>query len=184
MEVFPLELRRRLWADGAAREFPLEPERPGIAGLQQLDVETYLPGDLLPKADLTSMAHSLELRSPLLDHEVVELGLALPRSLKVHGRVGKVALRRAFADDLPARVASRRKTGFGVPLRRWFRVDLRELARETLTADRGWFRAQEIRRLLDEHEAGQADHGHRLWCLLMLELWVRHHVEAPVLTHA
>ena len=184
MEVFPVELRRRLWAERAPREVRLEPARTGIAGLQALDVETYLPGDLLLKADLASMAHSLELRSPLLDHEVIQLGLALPSSLKVHGRVGKVALRRAFGDDLPARVSSRRKTGFGVPLRRWFRVDLRELARETLTADRGWFRPEEVRRLLDEHVAGQADHGHRLWCLLMLELWIRHHVEAPALVTA
>jgi len=184
MEVFPVELRRRLWAERAPQEVRLEPALTGIAGLQALDVETYLPGDLLLKADLASMAHSLELRSPLLDHEVIQLGLALPSSLKVHGRVGKVALRRAFADDLPARVSSRRKTGFGVPLRRWFRVDLRELARETLTADRGWFRPEEVRRLLDEHVAGQADHGHRLWCLLMLELWIRHHVEAPALVTA
>jgi asparagine synthase (glutamine-hydrolysing) len=184
MEVFPVELRRRLWADGTARDVRLEPSEPGIAGLQRLDVETYLPGDLLLKADLASMAHSLELRSPLLDHEVVELGLALPRSLKVHGRAGKVALRRAFADDLPPSVATRRKTGFGVPLGRWFRDDLRELAREALGVDRGWFRPQEVRRLLDEHERGRADHGHRLWCLLMLELWVRHHVEAPALIAA
>jgi asparagine synthase (glutamine-hydrolysing) len=184
MEVFPLELRRRLWAEPVAQEVRLQPPAPGISGLQQLDVETYLPGDLLPKADLASMAHSLELRSPLLDHEVVALGLALPSSLKVHGRVGKTALRRAFADELPGRVASRRKTGFGVPLRRWFRVDLRELARETLATDRGWFQPQEVRRLLDEHESGRADHGHRLWCLLMLELWVQHHVESPALVTA
>ncbi len=184
MEVFPLELRRRLWEEDAAREVPLAPTGPGIAGLQRLDVETYLPGDLLLKADLASMAHSLELRSPLLDHEVVELGLALPRSLKVRGRTGKVALRRAFAADLPPGVAERRKTGFGVPLGRWFRADLRELARETLGADRGWFRPAEVGRLLDEHEHGRADHGHRLWCLLMLELWVRHHVEAPALIAA
>jgi asparagine synthase (glutamine-hydrolysing) len=184
MEVFPLELRRRLWADDTAHDVRLAPSEPGIAGLQRLDVETYLPGDLLLKADLASMAHSLELRSPLLDHEVVELGLALPRSLKVNGRTGKVALRQAFADDLPPSVASRRKTGFGVPLGRWFREDLRELAREALGADRGWFRPQEVRRLLDEHERGRADHGHRLWCLLMLELWVRHHVEAPALIAA
>jgi asparagine synthase (glutamine-hydrolysing) len=184
MEVFPLELRRRLWADGAAQEVGLEPLRPGIAGLQQLDLETYLPGDLLLKADLASMAHSLELRSPLLDHDVVQLGLALPRSLKVHGRVGKVALRRAFAAELPSEVAGRGKTGFGVPLRRWFRVDLRELARETLAGDRAWFRPAEVRRLLDEHEQGHTDHGHRLWCLLMLELWIQHHVEAPALVTA
>jgi asparagine synthase (glutamine-hydrolysing) len=130
------------------------------------------------------MAHSLELRSPFLDHEVVALGLALPDSLKVRGREGKVALRRAFADLLPAEVTTRGKTGFGVPLGRWFRSDLRELAHDLLSSDRGWFRPEAVRRLLDEHGSGRADHGHRLWCLLMLELWVREHVEAPVLVPA
>ena len=155
-----------------------------MRGLQLLDLETYLPGDLLPKSDLASMAHSLELRSPLLDRRVVELGLALPDSLKTRGVTGKVALRRAFAADLPTQVARRGKTGFGVPLGRWFREDLRELARDVLANDRGWFSTAEIRRLQDEHESGRADHGHRLWCLLMLELWVREHVEAPVLVTA
>jgi asparagine synthase (glutamine-hydrolysing) len=180
MEVFPLELRRSLWAEpGLARPLRLEPEGAGIAALQQLDLETYLPGDLLLKADIASMAHSLELRSPFLDHEVIELGLALPESLKLRGRTGKVALRRAFASELPQEVADRGKSGFGVPLGRWFRSDLREAARELLATDRGWFRADAVGRLLDEHESGSADHGHRLWCLLMLELWLREHVEAP-----
>src|SRR5204862_7565630 len=152
MEVFPLELRRELWADSRhARPVRLEPSRPGIAGLQLLDLETYLPGDLLLKADIASMAHSLELRSPFLDHEVVALGLALPDRLKARGREGKVALRRAFAADLPPDVADRGKTGFGVPLGRWFREDLRELARDALVGDRGWFRAATVTRLLDEH---------------------------------
>jgi asparagine synthase (glutamine-hydrolysing) len=185
MEVFPIELRRDLWADEqSAHELRLEPSRPGLTGLQQLDIETYLPGDLLLKADLASMAHSLELRSPFLDHDVVALGLALPDSLKTRGREGKVALRRAFAADLPEEVGRRGKTGFGVPLGRWFRSDLRELARDLLAQDRGWFRQETVQRLLDEHEAGRVDHGHRLWCLLMLELWVREHVEAPVLVAA
>ena len=185
LEVFPLRARQALWADpGVARPAELTPTRPGITGLQQLDLETYLPGDLLLKADLASMAHSLELRSPFLDHEVVSLGLALPDSLKVRGREGKVALRRAFADLLPAEVTARGKTGFGVPLGRWFRSDLRELAHDLLPSDRGWFRPEAVRRLLDEHGSGRADHGHRLWCLLMLELWVREHVEAPVLVPA
>ena len=130
------------------------------------------------------MAHSLELRSPFLDHKVIELGLALPESLKVRGRTGKVALRRAFAAELPPEIADRGKTGFGVPLGRWFRSDLRELARDVLPNDRGWFRPETVNRLLDEHESGSADHGHRLWCLLMLELWVREHVEAPLLVAA
>jgi asparagine synthase (glutamine-hydrolysing) len=184
MEVFPLELRRRLWVQAVAEELALEPQRPGTAGLQLLDIDTYLPGDLLPKADIASMAHSLELRSPLLDHRVVELGLSLPRSLKTRGLTGKIALRRAFAADLPEEVARREKKGFGVPLGRWFRQDLRELAHDVLLADRGWFRTAEIRRLLDEHETRRADHGHRLWCLLMLELWVREHVESPALVSA
>jgi len=79
MEVFPLPLRRALWTEAArARPTQLEPVRDGLAGLQLLDVATYLPGDLLLKADIATMAHSLELRSPFLDHEVVALGLALP----------------------------------------------------------------------------------------------------------
>jgi asparagine synthase (glutamine-hydrolysing) len=185
MEVFPFELRRELWLDPRhANALWLRPSGDGIAALQALDVATYLPGDLLLKADLASMAHSLELRSPFLDHEVIALGLALPDDLKVHGREGKVALRRAFAHDLPPQVAKRGKTGFGVPLGRWFREDLKELAHDVLATDRGWFRPETIRRLLDEHDSGRADHGHRLWCLLMLELWVREHVEAPVLVAA
>ncbi len=185
MEVFPLELRRELWLDPRhAAAVPLQPHGAGIAALQALDVATYLPGDLLLKADLASMAHSLELRSPFLDHEVVAVGLALPDRLKARGREGKVALRRAFAQDLPAQVAERGKTGFGVPLGRWFREDLRELARDVLSTDRGWFRPDTVSRLLDEHQTGRVDHGHRLWCLLMLELWVREHVEAPVLVAA
>ena len=185
MEVFPRALRRSLWTEPShARATQLEPRRGGITGLQLLDVATYLPGDLLLKADIATMAHSLELRSPFLDHEVVALGLALPDSLKVHRREGKVALRRAFAGHLPPEVATRRKSGFGVPLGRWFRSALREAAHDLLASDRGWFRQATVRRLLEEHESGRADHGHRLWCLLMLELWVREHVEAPALITA
>jgi asparagine synthase (glutamine-hydrolysing) len=185
MEVFTLDARRALWKEaGRAQPVSLEPRGPGITGLQLLDLETYLPDDLLLKADIATMAHSLELRSPFLDHDVVALGLALPDSLKARGREGKIALRRAFAADLPAAVARRGKTGFGVPLDRWFREDLRETAHDLLLADRGWFRTEEVRRLLREHESREADHGHKLWCLLMLELWVREHVEAPVLVTA
>jgi asparagine synthase (glutamine-hydrolysing) len=128
------------------------------------------------------MAHSLELRSPLLDHRVVELGLSLPDSLKLRGREGKVALRRAFADVLPPAVAGRGKTGFAVPLAQWFRGELRPLAHDLLLASdsrtRGWFRPDAVERLLEEHVAGRADNGHRLWTLVMLELWHRTHVES------
>ena len=134
------------------------------------------------KADIASMAHSLELRSPLLDHEVLALGLALPERLKVRGRTGKVALKAAFAADLPEDVLRRGKSGFGVPLGRWFREDLRDLAHDVLLDERarsrGWFWSTTVRVMLELHESGRADVGHRLWCLLMLELWLRTHVES------
>ena len=110
-------------------------------------------------------------------------GVEILRASVVDGAVS-IALRRAFASDLPARVAERGKTGFGVPLGRWFREDLRELADDVLASDRGWFRPDKVQRLLSEHRSGRADHGHRLWCLLMLELWVREHVESPSLVTA
>ncbi len=187
MEVFPAALRAELWEPSfVSAPIPaweaLGPAGEGIAGLQLLDVKTYLPGDLLLKADIASMAHSLELRSPLLDHEVVELGLSLPDALKVQGRRGKLALRRAFADALPPEIAARGKTGFGVPISRWFREELRELTADTLLGERararGQLRPAAVERLIADHAAGRADHGHRLWCLLMLELWQREHVEA------
>ena len=184
IQVFPLQLRKALWSDPeVARVRGLEPKQRGVTALQLLDLRTYLVGDLLLKADIASMSHSLELRSPFLDHEVVALGLALPDSLKTRGREGKVALRRAFADELPTQIAGRGKTGFGVPLGRWFREDLRDMAHDLLLTER-WFKTTTMQRLLDEHESGRADHGHRLWCLLMLELWVREYVETPLLVPA
>lgn len=174
VEVFPLELRRRLWTD-EARAHAATTLLPADDDLRLVDIESYLPGALLPKSDLASMAVSLELRSPFLDHKVVELGLALPRELAF----GKAALRQAFAAELPQEIASRRKSGFGVPLDRWFRNELRPAAEDLLLApDRGLFRRSELERLLREHADGRADHGHRLWCLCMLELWQRTYVDA------
>jgi asparagine synthase (glutamine-hydrolysing) len=175
VEVFPLELRRRLWTD-EARAQAAETLLPGDDDLRLVDIQSYLPGDLLPKADIASMAVSLELRSPFLDHHVVDLGLALPRELAF----GKAALKQAFAADLPPEIASRRKLGFGVPLDSWFRRELRPLAEELLLGgnERGLFRRSELERLLAEQASGRADHGHRLWCLCMLELWQRTYVDA------
>ena len=191
MEVLSLPQRVELWTQDAKAEIgPLlspglmlnSPTEAGVAGLQRLDVATYLPGDLLPKSDIASMAHSLELRSPLLDHNVLELGLSLPERLKQRGLEGKLALRRAFADDLPPLVADRGKGGFGVPLAAWFRGELRPLARELLLDERararGLFHHEAVARLFDEHAAERADHGHRLWTLVMLELWQRAHIDA------
>jgi asparagine synthase (glutamine-hydrolysing) len=188
MEVFPAGLRAELWEPEfipqprPAAEILGAPDGPGIDALQRLDVRTYLPGDLLVKADLASMAHSLELRSPLLDRRVLELGISLPARLEVTGRRGKVALRKAFSAQLPPEVAGRGKTGFGVPLSAWFRGELRPLAADLLldstARQRSQLRPGAVKKLLDEHVSGRADHGHRLWCLVMLELWQRTWVDA------
>jgi asparagine synthase (glutamine-hydrolysing) len=189
MEVFPAGLRTRLWEPEFAAAAAAVPAAellgpapgPGISGLQRLDIRTYLPGDLLLKADIASMAHSLEVRSPLLDHRVLELGVSLPDPLKVKGLRGKIALRRAFAGALPPAVAARGKTGFGVPIARWFRGELRTIAGDVLLGEtaraRGQLRPGVVAELLDDHVSGRADHAHRLWCLLMLELWQRRYVD-------
>jgi asparagine synthase (glutamine-hydrolysing) len=188
MEVFPAELRAELWEP----EFVARPRRAAgllgapdgddVAALQRLDVGTYLPGDLLVKADIASMAHSLELRSPLLDWRVLELGISLPDRMKLSGRGGKAALRRAFGSQLPPEVARRGKKGFGVPLSAWFRGELRQVAADLLldgtARGRGQIRPAATKKLLDEHVSGRADHGHRLWCLVMLELWQRTWVDS------
>lgn len=184
LEVFPASLRAELYAPdfAAALGAPKTasallgaPPLPGLTGLQLLDARTYLPDDLLVKADRASMATSLELRSPLLDHEVLELGVSLPDSLRLERRRGKIALRRAFADLIPPELISRGKTGFGIPLGTWFRGPLRDLAGDVLLGPRarkrGQLRGDTVERLLSEHVRGVRDHGHRLWCLLVLELW-------------
>jgi asparagine synthase (glutamine-hydrolysing) len=147
------------------------------------DVQMYLPDDLLVKMDIASMAHSLEVRSPLLDHHVLEFAAALPAGLKLHGMVQKYLLKRVMRDALPESILSRRKMGFGVPIDRWFRNELRDLARDTLldqrATARGYFRKAAVQRLLDEHDAGTAHHHARLWSLLMLELWHRMFIDQP-----
>ncbi|HKQ79214.1 MAG TPA: asparagine synthase (glutamine-hydrolyzing) [Blastocatellia bacterium] len=142
-----------------------------------VDVASYLPYDLLVKVDITSMANSLEARSPFLDHEVMEFAARLPVEIKFRDRRLKHLLKRAFADLLPPENVNRRKMGFGVPVGQWFRGPLRELLRETLFSQqslgRGYFREPEVRRLVDEHLDSAADHSFQLWNLLMLELWHR-----------
>ncbi len=146
-----------------------------LLAAQRHDVLTYLPDDLLVKADIASMAHGLELRSPFLDHPVIELGLSLPDALKVDRRRGKRILVRAFADRLPAGVFERPKAGFGVPLDAWLSGPLLGTLRETLLdqafIDAGWLKRTAVERLIDQHVRGRADHRHRLWALLCLGRW-------------
>ena len=192
MEVFPGALRSELWTSEARAHAPAlwhagallgPPRGPGIGGLQLIDVETYLPDDLMFKSDIASMAHSLELRAPFLDHHLAELALGMPDHLRQHGSQGKIALRRAFAPDLPAEILERGKAGFGVPVSQWFRGALRTTATDVLldpsATSRGQFDRGAVEQLLADHTSGRADHGERIWSLLMLELWQRRYVDQP-----
>ena len=147
-----------------------------VNGRLAADRETFLPGDLLPKVDRMSMAHSLEVRVPYLDNEVVDLVLPLPGRLKQSLRRDKILLREAAADLLPPSAAARSKRGFEVPIGAWLRGPLRPamfdlLSWETITRQ-GLLQPQSVGRLVDEHLGGQMDHGRALWALMVLSAWL------------
>jgi asparagine synthase (glutamine-hydrolysing) len=146
-----------------------------------VDVQSYLPYDLLVKVDITSMANSLEARSPFLDHEVMEFAARLPIGMKLKGKTLKNLPKRAFSDLLPPENVNRSKMGFGVPVGQWFRGPLRELLHDALLSEqslgRGYFQREPLERLVREHVEGRTDRQLVLWNLLMLELWHREMVE-------
>lgn len=148
-----------------------------LARIQYLDIKTYLPDDILAKVDRASMAHSLEVRVPLLDHVVMEYAATIPSSLKLKDGQGKYILKRALADLVPREVLDRSKMGFSIPLAQWLRGELRShfdsrvLARESFVGS--LFHEAAIRRWWGEHLRGQRDHAYVLWALLVLEEWGR-----------
>ncbi|MCA1682461.1 MAG: asparagine synthase (glutamine-hydrolyzing) [Actinobacteria bacterium] len=154
-----------------------------LDALLNADVETFLPGDLLVKMDIASMAHGLEARSPFLDHELMEFAASLPAEIKLSGREKKLVLREAVAEWLPQDLLDRPKQGFSVPLARWLREDLREFAHDVLldpiSIDRGYFRRDAVESLLRRHVEGREDCSKRLWTLLFGELWHREFVDLP-----
>lgn len=186
-EIYSPELRAQFAHDATAERFAgiLTASRGAdpLSQLMELDVRTYLPDDILVKVDIASMAHSLEVRAPFVDHHVMELAASLPSPHKLRGLRGKFLLRQAFADLVPAPILKRGKRGFSLPLRRWFAEDLLGFARETLLSqrarERGLFEPAAVIRLIDRHTRGE-DHGDRIWNLLVLELWHREVADRPV----
>mgnify|MGYP000421467953 FL=1 len=140
------------------------------------DFAAYLPGDLLVKVDIATMANSLELRSPLLDVNVVEWGVSLPRKYKIKGLETKHILKDVARSLVPAELIDRPKMGFGIPRAEWLRSGMKEMVVDTLTdttaTQRGWFNSTEVRKVIDIHMAGE-DKDNLLWPMLMLELWAR-----------
>ena len=153
-----------------------------LALIQYLDLKTYLVGDINTKVDRASMAHSLEVREPLMDHALVEWLATLPSSLKVRGQEGKFLLKKAMEPQLPADVLYRPKMGFSVPLARWFRGPLKQRVRDAVLGDRlastGWFNAGYLRHLVEAHQSGASDYSAPLWTLLMFEAFLRNVVDA------
>jgi asparagine synthase (glutamine-hydrolysing) len=140
------------------------------------DLSAYLPGDLLVKADIASMANSLELRSPLLDVNVIEWGISLPRNYKIKGFETKHILKDVARSLVPSELIDRPKMGFGIPRAEWLRGEMKEMVIDTLTdstaIQRNWFSKNEVKQVIDLHMAGD-DKDSVLWPMLILELWAR-----------
>jgi asparagine synthase (glutamine-hydrolysing) len=153
-----------------------------VDAVLRADTLLYLPEDLLAKVDIASMANALEARSPFLDHRLVEFCASLPSHLKLRGRTSKWLLRSLMRDRLPGEILRRPKMGFGVPVGEWLRGELRPLLEDTLfspaSLQRGYFRPEAVRTLVDEHLSRRADRTSHIWALLMLELWQRERIES------
>ncbi len=158
-----------------------------LALVQYLDLKTYLVGDINTKVDRASMAHSLEVREPLMDHPLVEWLATLPPNLKVRGNEGKVLLKKAMEPHLSNDILYRPKMGFSVPLARWFRGPLKQRVRDAVLgprlAETGWFNRSYLEHLVDAHQAGTSDYSAPLWTLMMFEAFLRKVVdESPSAT--
>jgi asparagine synthase (glutamine-hydrolysing) len=147
--------------------------------MRVVDFATYLADCLMVKVDVASMAHSLEVRAPLLDQEIVRFALSLPDAWVLDASGGKRILRDVLYRYLPRTLFDRPKQGFSIPLKRWFAAEAREtvaaLARKSRLLDTGWFRADGIAALVDEHARGDRDHSDRLYALLFLDTWLERH---------
>jgi asparagine synthase (glutamine-hydrolysing) len=145
------------------------------------DTMTYLPNDLLVKMDIASMSVSLEARSPFLDHRLMEFAASIPEKMKVRRLTTKYLLKKVLKKIVPEQNLTRRKMGFGVPIGYWFRGAMQPFLRETLLSEkslgRGLFQPDRVRQLIDEHVEQKMDHSHRLWSLLMLELWFQRFID-------
>ena len=153
------------------------------SGAAWADIHTYLPDDLLVKVDIASMAHSLECRSPFLDHVLMEWAASLPEEVKLQGNETKALLKQALEPYLPRDQLYRPKMGFGVPVDIWLRNEMRDFAYDTLltgpATQRGLFEPRAVRQLLDGHCRGSSPNAARIWALLMLELWFQMWIDDP-----
>jgi asparagine synthase (glutamine-hydrolysing) len=159
----------------------------GLDAALNLDLNFYLPYDLLVKVDIAGMAVGLEARAPMVDHQFVEFVAKLPTRFKRKRLSTKVVLRKAMKGFLPKLILKRPKRGLSVPLDRWFRGEFKELIHDTLlsrrASERGYFNRKVTEAMIDAHSSGRADHQEQLWRLLLLELWHRLFIDGSISRH-
>jgi asparagine synthase (glutamine-hydrolysing) len=180
-KLFSRKLRSELGGYRAPEVFERHASRAStddpLSLIQYIDMKTYLVGDINTKVDRASMAHSLEVREPLMDHPLVEWAASLPSHLRVRGSEGKFMFKKAMEPLLPRDVLYRQKMGFAVPLARWFRGPLRARVRECLLGERlaetSMFEPRALRHLVDAHQAGTRDYSVPIWTLFMFEAFLR-----------
>jgi len=179
-DEFRHEIFQPAWEDGKIGEEVLSglvTSGNQIENIQYMDLLTYLPDDILAKVDRTSMANSLEVRVPFLDHELVQLVWSIPVEQKLRGFTSKYILKKAAASIIPQKIIRRRKQGFGVPIAKWFRHELKEVLHDALLSrqalQRGYFKRQGLESVLKEHLDGKWDYSGFLWGLLFFESWHR-----------
>jgi asparagine synthase (glutamine-hydrolysing) len=178
---FLRSLGARPWLSVMEEPYLASDAGPVLERLLDVDVQTYLPDDLLVKMDVATMAHSLEARSPLLDPAMMELAASLPLRMKLDGGTTKRIFKQAVREWLPGSILDRQKMGFRIPFGEWLRGSLRRLPGDVLldprTLERGMFREQRLREVVAEHLDGTRDHAYRIWTLLQLELWFRTYID-------
>ncbi|MEL7337024.1 MAG: asparagine synthase-related protein, partial [Planctomycetota bacterium] len=201
LQIFPERMRASLYNDSMIESLPDEDpfaffqnawasvrDRDLVTRASMADLQTYLTCDLMTKVDIASMAHSLEVRQPMLDYRVIELAMAMPLQHKFKhpwmprtplstGWRGKAILKSAFPSAIPESIWNRGKMGFGIPIARWFRAQLRDMLHDLLLGDDArsteYFRLDSLREMVHQHDSGRVNHAYRLWNLLFLEKWLR-----------
>ena len=185
---FPEKTKRNIYSDDFSK-FALEDTQcffdtvsqnltaiNNVEMVMETDLHTYLPGDILTKVDIASMANSLEVRSPFMDHRIVEFAASLPLHYKQKGHKRKHILSEAFQDVIPKELQERKKMGFGVPIARWFRNEWKDIAKERILDGKavktGFFKRENVEKMLDQHCQMKADNSYSLWALLIFEIWL------------
>lgn len=169
------------FSEDTLAEYPWQYGMDDLDWLMRHDQKFYLADCLMTKSDIASMANSLEVRSPFLDHKFVEFAARIPSAYKMKGDAGKIILKDAVRKLLPEEIMTKRKTGFGVPVAKWFRTELAPMLQEILLSDkaidRGLFERNSIQKMVTEHIEGTRDWSTRLWAFLFLELWFREFID-------